>query len=52
MSVDRCVECGRQADTDADTECYEDGDCCCWLCREKIVEGQEMDKRLDDPRRR
>ena len=43
-----CTECGYPTERwDA-----ENGDFCCEDCCERIVRGQEEDKRLDDPRRR
>jgi len=41
-----CTECG------VITECFdqENGDWCCDWCQLKIIEGQERDKFLDDPR--
>lgn len=39
MSVDRCIECSRQVDTDIDVDCYDDeGQCTCEPCRERRAE--------------
>jgi hypothetical protein len=51
--MDRCIRCNRLVDTDYDTEFYEfqtgtEGHC--EPCRDKMVQEQEEDHRLDDPR--
>lgn len=48
--MDRCVHCDRQVDTDSDVECYVDGECVCYPCRDAEQDLHD-DRRLDDPRR-
>lgn len=35
MSIDRCLTCSRQVDSDEDTDCYDaEGQCFCGPCRD------------------
>ena len=53
MSIDRCAKCSAAVDTDYDDECYGefgDEECMCKPCRDREIELQEQDQKLDDPR--
>lgn len=51
MSVDRCTECQCLVDTDFDDNAYDDGECRCASCRDRLWAEQLRDWKLDDPRR-